>query len=77
VAAYGIVSRSLTMYDSIEFTAKNLSAAIFYRPYWFLYGDVDDEKIDLDSKNIIFIIEILIFIYLFLSNNWINKQYTR
>jgi hypothetical protein len=32
------------MYNNIEFTAKNLSTAILYRPYWFLYGDVDDEK---------------------------------
>jgi hypothetical protein len=50
IAAYGVVSRSLTMYNSLEFTAKNLSSAIFYRPYWFLYGTVDDEKNDYDGK---------------------------
>jgi hypothetical protein len=53
IAAYGIVSRSLTMYNSIEFTAQNLSSAIFYRPYWFLYAVVDDEKSDLDGKEFI------------------------
>ncbi len=52
--AYGIVSRSLTMYNDIEFTAQNLSAAILYRPYWFLYSDVDDEKNYFDSKNFFF-----------------------
>ena len=56
MAAYGVVSQSLTMYDNIEFTARNLSAAILYRPYWFLYSIVDDERNGFDGKNI-FILE--------------------
>jgi hypothetical protein len=50
IAAYGVVSRALVMYSSLEFTANNISSAIFYRPYWLLYSDVDDEKQYLDSK---------------------------
>ncbi|CAF1155242.1 unnamed protein product, partial [Rotaria sordida] len=30
-------------------SAKNLSAAILYRPYWLLYSIADDEKKDLDT----------------------------
>ena len=41
--AYGVVSSSLTMYNTLEFTAQNVSKAILYRPYWLLYGSVDDE----------------------------------
>jgi hypothetical protein len=37
------------MYSSIEFTAQNMSSAILYVPYWFLYGIVDDEKSKLDG----------------------------
>jgi hypothetical protein len=50
IAAYGVVSRALVMYSSIEFTANNLSSAIFYRPYWLLYSTADDEKSYLDGK---------------------------
>ncbi|CAF1223885.1 unnamed protein product [Adineta ricciae] len=49
IAAYGIVSRSLTRYSSIEMNAKNLSSSILYRPYWFLYSIVDDERNELDG----------------------------
>ncbi|UJR07956.1 hypothetical protein I4U23_012235 [Adineta vaga] len=49
IAAYGIVSRSLTRYANIELNAKHLSASILYRPYWFLYSIVDDERQDLDD----------------------------
>jgi hypothetical protein len=49
IAAYGVVSSALTMYSSIEFTANNVSSAVFYQPYWFLYGIVDDEKNYLDG----------------------------
>jgi hypothetical protein len=51
IAAYGIVSRSLVTFDDLEFTAKNLSYSIFYRPYWFLYSVVDDERGDLNGKH--------------------------
>ncbi len=53
IAAYGVVSRALIMYGNLTFTAKDLLMAIFYRPYWFLYSIVDDEKNDLDSKSLI------------------------
>lgn len=41
--AYGVVSSSLTMYNSLEFTAQNVSKAVLYRPYWLLYGNVDED----------------------------------
>ena len=50
IAAYGVVSRALFMYNKLEFTATNLFVSIFYRPYWFLYSIVEDEKNELDSK---------------------------
>lgn len=53
MTAYGVVSQSLRMYDNIEFTLRNLSFAILYRPYWFLYSIVDDETNDLNSMNIL------------------------
>jgi hypothetical protein len=52
IAAYGVVSRALTMYSSLEFTARNLSNALFYRPYWFLYSVVEDEMIFLDGGTV-------------------------
>lgn len=50
IAAYGVVSRALTMYNDLYFTANSIASAIFYRPYWFLYSIADDEKEYLDSK---------------------------
>lgn len=50
IAAYGVVSRALFKYNELQFTAQNISESIFYRPYWFLYSVVDDEKEELDSK---------------------------
>ncbi|UJR16241.1 hypothetical protein I4U23_003149 [Adineta vaga] len=49
IAAYGVVSRALFMYNNIEFTAQNVFTSIFYRPYWFLYSIVDEERNDLDG----------------------------
>lgn len=49
IAAYGVVSRSLTMYENLEFTARDVFTAVFYQPYWLLYSDVDDERQDLDG----------------------------
>ncbi|CAF4184066.1 unnamed protein product, partial [Rotaria sp. Silwood2] len=49
IAAYGVVSRALTMYDELEFTARSVLTAIFYQPYWFLYSIVDQEKSHLDD----------------------------
>ena len=53
IAAYGVVSTALTAYSSVDFTAQNISSAVFYRPYWFLYSIVDDEKKKLDGKFIL------------------------
>jgi hypothetical protein len=50
MTAYGVVSSALTLYSSIEFTAQNMSSAILYRPYWFLYSIVDGEMRKLDGK---------------------------
>ena len=51
IAAYGVVSRALTMYSGLEFTARNLTNALFYRPYWFLYSIVEDEQSFLDGTS--------------------------
>jgi len=58
IAAYGIVSRSLVIFDSLQFTLKDVSYSIFYRPYWFLYSVVDDERNDLNGKKNIFFFKI-------------------
>ena len=50
ITAYGVVSRALTMYSSLEFTPASLLRTLFYRPYWFLYSVVEDEREFLDSK---------------------------
>ena len=50
IVAYGVVSRALTMYSSIEFTVRGIVTAVFYQPYWFLYSLVEDEKRILDGK---------------------------
>lgn len=39
------------MFDNLEFTLKDVSYSIFYRPYWFLYSIVDDETKDLNRKD--------------------------
>ncbi|CAF3609712.1 unnamed protein product [Rotaria sp. Silwood1] len=49
IAAYGVVSRALTMYSELEFTAKSVFSAVFYQPYWFLYSIVDQEISNLDD----------------------------
>jgi hypothetical protein len=53
MTAYGVVSSALTMYSTIEFSAKSLSSAILYRPYWFIFGIIDDEKVKLGGKFIL------------------------
>ena len=53
IAAYGVVSRALTMYGEIEFTAKSIFTAVFYQPYWLLYAIADTEKSNLDGKKIV------------------------
>lgn len=50
MTAYGVVSRALTMYSSLQFTAASLFRSLFYRPYWFIYSVVEDERDFLDSK---------------------------
>ncbi|CAF4147515.1 unnamed protein product [Rotaria socialis] len=42
IAAYGVVSRSLFKYNQVAFDGKGIFREIFYRPYWFLYGQVSD-----------------------------------
>jgi hypothetical protein len=50
IAAYGVVSRALILYDEIPFTAKDLFKQILYEPYWFIYGDITDKDL-LDRKD--------------------------
>jgi len=49
ITAYGVVSRALFLYNTIDFTAKSVFYKVFYRPYWFLYSIVDQEITALDS----------------------------
>ncbi|CAF0984122.1 unnamed protein product [Adineta steineri] len=45
IAAYGVVSRALILYQQIPFTASDIFRTIFYEPYWFIYGDVSDKDL--------------------------------
>ncbi|CAF1153400.1 unnamed protein product [Adineta steineri] len=45
VAAYGVVSRALILYQQIPFTGSDIFRSIFYEPYWFIYGDVSDKDL--------------------------------
>ncbi|CAF3799568.1 unnamed protein product [Adineta steineri] len=49
IAAYGVVSRALVMYDTLDFTAKSIFTGIFYQPYWLLYSEADAELGNLDA----------------------------
>jgi len=49
IAAYGVVSRSLILYNQVPFTGRGIFSEIFYEPYWFIYGDVSDKDL-LDGK---------------------------
>jgi hypothetical protein len=50
IAAYGVVSQALFTYEIIEFNVRDILLTVFYRPYWFLYDIVDDEKKKLIGK---------------------------
>lgn len=50
IAAYGVVSRAMTMHGEIEFTVTSITTNIFYTPYWFLYSDTEEEKEALNRK---------------------------
>lgn len=45
VAAYGVVSRAMIQYKQVPFTGRGIFSEIFYGPYWFIYGEVDDKKL--------------------------------
>ena len=45
VAAYGVVSRSLILYNQVPFTGRGIFSEILYRPYWFIFGDVSDKQL--------------------------------
>ena len=51
VVAYGVVSRALVMYSSLDFSANSIFMAVFYQPYWLLFSIVDDEKKNLDGNS--------------------------
>ncbi|CAF1427263.1 unnamed protein product [Adineta steineri] len=42
IAAYGVVSRALIMYNQVPFTVHGIFENIFYSPYWFIHGEVND-----------------------------------
>jgi hypothetical protein len=50
IAAYGVVSRAMILYDEIPFTVTDLLKQILYEPYWFIYGDITDKDL-LDRKD--------------------------
>ncbi len=64
ITAYGVVSRALMIFGSLELTAKSLLTSIFYRPYWLLYSIVDEEMKDFNRKSLkIYVLYIYILFY--------------
>ena len=51
IAAYGVVSRALFMYNQVPFTGQGIFENIFYSPYWFIHGVYNDTA-TLDSEHI-------------------------
>ena len=45
VSAYGVVSRAMIRYQKVPFTARGIFSEIFYAPYWFIYGEVEDKQL--------------------------------
>lgn len=45
VVAYGVVSRAMIQYKQVPFTGRGIGTEIFYGPYWFIYGEVEDKKL--------------------------------
>ncbi|CAM4808551.1 unnamed protein product [Rotaria magnacalcarata] len=48
IAAYGVASRSLILYNQVPFTINDIVNEILYEPYWFIYGEPSD-KVLLDN----------------------------
>ncbi|CAF1400746.1 unnamed protein product, partial [Didymodactylos carnosus] len=49
IAAYGVVSRSMISYQNVTFDGRGIFSNILYPPYWFIYGNTQDELQKLDS----------------------------
>ncbi|CAF1258924.1 unnamed protein product, partial [Didymodactylos carnosus] len=45
IMAYGVASRSLFMYNNIDFTARGLFGTILYPAYWLIYYVVDEKDV--------------------------------
>jgi hypothetical protein len=67
IAAYGVVSRALILYQQVPFTGRGIFSEIFYEPYWFIYGTVSDKDL-LDRKYLLKIIFFIYFEYVFRNN---------
>jgi len=68
IAAYGVVSRSLILYNQVPFTGRGIFGKIFYEPYWFIYGDVSDKDL-LDRKYSLILFQMIYFIFILYRNN--------
>ncbi|CAF1258158.1 unnamed protein product [Didymodactylos carnosus] len=49
IAAYGVVSRAMISYQSVTFDGDGIFSNIFYPPYWFIYGNTQNELDRLDE----------------------------
>jgi hypothetical protein len=61
IAAYGVVSRALILYQEVPFTGRGIFSEIFYEPYWFMYGTVSDK--DLLDRNYTSIVSKIISLF--------------
>jgi hypothetical protein len=50
---YGITSRTMIAYDSIELNARKFFRDVIYPVYYFVLGSFDDERTKLDGTSII------------------------
>jgi len=58
IFAYGIASRSMIAYGTLEFDGRNFFSKIVYPVYYFVLGSFDGELQSLDGK-----INLRLFVY--------------
>jgi len=64
IAAYGVVSRALILYQQVPFTGRGIFSEIFYEPYWFMYGDVSDKDL-LDGNYCLILFKMIYLFFIF------------
>ena len=75
VSAYGVVSRAMIRYNQVPFTGRGILSEIFYGPYWFIYGQVED-KVLLDSSFSFLFASFLRHRFLFAAHLTNNTDFT-